>query len=142
LRTGIAILAVWLVLFLAAVVLRSYAAHRAWQVLGVFFYAASIIFGSGPVLVTLMYQYIVVPGWADSSAFLLGLAIINALPGELSHLIKHTCFMHTNDCLLRLTCCAHSGVLGRLLLFQIEFAMSACWPLLLSALANKAGTRC
>jgi Chromate transporter len=102
-HTGVAILAVWLALFLGAVVLRSYAADRAWQVLGVFFYAASIIFGSGPVLVPLMYSYIVVPGWADSSAFLLGLAIINALPGTVTVIVKHVCCMcMTGGC----ACCA------------------------------------
>eukprot|EP00953_Heterococcus_sp_UTEX-ZZ885_P028788 15345-Heterococcus_DN1.PRE.1 len=63
-----------------AVLLRNYADGRAWQVLGVFFYVGTIVFGGGPVVIPLLFQYIVEPGWAEPSAFLLGLAIINSMP--------------------------------------------------------------
>jgi Chromate transporter len=80
-RTGVVIIAVWLLLFIGAVLLREYAEERAWQVLGTFFYVGTIVFGGGPVVIPLLYQYIVEPGWAEPSAFLLGLAIINSMPG-------------------------------------------------------------
>ncbi|KAJ3161179.1 hypothetical protein HDU86_007801 [Geranomyces michiganensis] len=80
-RTGLLIIAAWLALFVAAVLLRSLFADRYVQVLGTFYYVGSIIFGGGPVVIPLLYNYIVTPGWATSGDFLLGLAIINALPG-------------------------------------------------------------
>ncbi|KAI8817086.1 chromate transporter-domain-containing protein [Fimicolochytrium jonesii] len=80
-KGGIAVLLVWLSLFLGAILLRSLVETRSWQVLGTFYYVGSIIFGGGPVVIPLLYNYIVTPGWASSSDFLLGLAIINAMPG-------------------------------------------------------------
>ncbi|KAG5183459.1 chromate transporter-domain-containing protein [Tribonema minus] len=80
-RAGLGVLGVWLALFVAAVLVRSYASGRAWDVLGTFFYVGSIIFGGGPVVIPLLYTYVVVSGWAESSAFLLGLAIIQTMPG-------------------------------------------------------------
>jgi Chromate transporter len=84
-RTGVIIIVIWLLLFVGAVLLRNYADGRAWQVLGVFFYVGTIVFGGGPVVIPLLYQYIVTPGWAEPSAFLLGLAIINSMPGTLNY---------------------------------------------------------
>ncbi|KAJ3184669.1 hypothetical protein HDU87_004072 [Geranomyces variabilis] len=80
-RTGLLIIAAWLALFIGAVLIRTLFADRYVQVLGTFFYVGSIIFGGGPVVIPLLYNYIVTPGWATSGDFLLGLAIINALPG-------------------------------------------------------------
>jgi hypothetical protein len=85
-RTGVVIIVVWLLLFVGAVLLRRYAAGRAWKVLGVFFYVGTIVFGGGPVVIPLLYQYIVTPGWAEPSAFLLGLAIINSMPGACTYI--------------------------------------------------------
>ncbi|KAJ3171210.1 hypothetical protein HDU88_008247 [Geranomyces variabilis] len=80
-RTGLLIIAAWLALFVGAVLIRTLFADRYVQVLGTFFYVGSIIFGGGPVVIPLLYNYVVTPGWATSGDFLLGLAIINALPG-------------------------------------------------------------
>ena len=43
--------------------------------------AGTIIFGGGPVVIPLLREYVVVPGWVSSRDFLLGLAIIQAFPG-------------------------------------------------------------
>ncbi|KAM3074452.1 hypothetical protein ACMFMF_006462 [Clarireedia jacksonii] len=43
--------------------------------------AGTIIFGGGPVVIPLLRSYVVDPGWVSSRDFLLGLAIIQALPG-------------------------------------------------------------
>jgi chromate transport protein ChrA len=49
--------------------------------------AGILIFGGGPVVIPLLRDYVVDPGWVSSRDFLLGLAIIQALPGRksLSH---------------------------------------------------------
>ncbi|KAJ3018072.1 hypothetical protein HKX48_003182 [Thoreauomyces humboldtii] len=80
-QTGLLVLAGWLVLFIAAVVTRSLNVSRTFTILPTFFFVGSVIFGGGPVVVPLLYSYVVEPGWASSSEFLLGLALINALPG-------------------------------------------------------------
>jgi Chromate transporter len=99
-RTGVIIIAVWLLLFVGAVLLRNYADGRAWQVLGVFFYVGTIVFGGGPVVIPLLFQYIVEPGWAEPSAFLLGLAIINSMPGTL----RFTMLCYTSQIYIVLCC--------------------------------------
>ena len=43
--------------------------------------AGTIIFGGGPVVVPLLREYTVAPGWVSSRDFLLGLAITQAFPG-------------------------------------------------------------
>lgn len=43
--------------------------------------AGTIIFGGGPVVIPLLREYIVSPGWVSPRDFLLGLAIIQAFPG-------------------------------------------------------------
>ncbi|KAF4556154.1 Hypothetical protein D9617_1g080290 [Elsinoe fawcettii] len=43
--------------------------------------AGSIIFGGGPVLIPLMRDYVVQPGWVSPRDFLIGLAIIQTFPG-------------------------------------------------------------
>lgn len=44
-------------------------------------FLGTIIFGGGPVVIPLLREYIVAPGWVSSRDFLLGLAIIQAFPG-------------------------------------------------------------
>ena len=43
--------------------------------------AGTIIFGGGPVVIPLLREYVVAPGWVSSRDFLLGLAVIQAFPG-------------------------------------------------------------
>jgi chromate transport protein ChrA len=45
------------------------------------FLAGTIIFGGGPVVIPLLRVYVVEPGWVSSRDFLIGLAVIQALPG-------------------------------------------------------------
>ncbi|KAH7104402.1 putative chromate ion transporter [Auriculariales sp. MPI-PUGE-AT-0066] len=45
------------------------------------FLAGTVIFGGGPVVIPLLRSYVVDPGWISSRDFLIGLAIIQALPG-------------------------------------------------------------
>ncbi|KAL4860684.1 hypothetical protein BDV12DRAFT_181231 [Aspergillus spectabilis] len=43
--------------------------------------AGTVIFGGGPVVIPLLRSYVVDPGWVSSRDFLIGLAIIQAMPG-------------------------------------------------------------
>ncbi|KAK4992342.1 hypothetical protein LTR66_006300 [Elasticomyces elasticus] len=43
--------------------------------------AGTIIFGGGPVVIPLLREYVVQPGWVSPRDFLLGLAVIQAFPG-------------------------------------------------------------
>ncbi|EEP77021.1 40S ribosomal protein S13 [Uncinocarpus reesii 1704] len=43
--------------------------------------AGTIIFGGGPVVIPLLREYVVEPGWVTSRDFLIGLALIQAFPG-------------------------------------------------------------
>lgn len=43
--------------------------------------AGTIIFGGGPVVIPLLRNYVVDPGWVSPRDFLLGLAVIQAMPG-------------------------------------------------------------
>lgn len=43
--------------------------------------AGTIIFGGGPVVIPLLRSYVVDPGWVSSRNFILGFALIQALPG-------------------------------------------------------------
>ncbi|KAF8165509.1 chromate transporter-domain-containing protein [Crassisporium funariophilum] len=45
------------------------------------FLAGTIIFGGGPVVIPLLRSYVVDPGWVSPRDFLLGLAVIQAMPG-------------------------------------------------------------
>lgn len=43
--------------------------------------AGTVIFGGGPVVIPLLREYVVEPGWVSPRDFLLGLALIQAFPG-------------------------------------------------------------
>ncbi|KAK2749254.1 hypothetical protein FQN57_006870 [Myotisia sp. PD_48] len=43
--------------------------------------AGTVIFGGGPVVIPLLREYVVAPGWVSSRDFLIGLALIQAFPG-------------------------------------------------------------
>jgi chromate transport protein ChrA len=45
------------------------------------FLAGTIIFGGGPVVIPLLRNYVVEPGWVSPRDFLLGLAVTQAMPG-------------------------------------------------------------
>ena len=53
--------------------------------------AGTIIFGGGPVVIPLLREYVVGPGWVSSRDFLLGLAIIQAFPGPNFNFAVYLC---------------------------------------------------
>lgn len=70
-------------LLLASVYLREIQVeNRYLNVLATFYFTGSIIFGGGPVVIPLLHAYVVShTGWLSEKEFLLGLAIVNAMPG-------------------------------------------------------------
>ncbi|KAK2466095.1 hypothetical protein APHAL10511_001737 [Amanita phalloides] len=72
-----------IVVFMVLLILRSTlkAPRHALAVFTNFYFAGTLIIGGGPVVTPLLREYVVEPGWVSPRDFLLGLAIIQALPG-------------------------------------------------------------
>jgi chromate transport protein ChrA len=82
-KLGISIIVLFFVVFTVLMVLRG-VLHHVPILLSLFnsmFLAGTIIFGGGPVVIPLLRDYVVQPGWVSPRDFLLGLAIIQAMPG-------------------------------------------------------------
>ncbi|KAF8639884.1 hypothetical protein AX17_001138 [Amanita inopinata Kibby_2008] len=80
---GMLVLVTVFIIFVALLVLRG-TLPRPPQALAVFtnmYFAGTLIIGGGPVVTPLLREYVVEPGWVSPRDFLLGLAIIQALPG-------------------------------------------------------------
>ena len=82
-QLGTSIIAVFLAVFALTIALHAVAAHpsRSFSLFSSLYLAGTIIFGGGPVVIPLLKEYIVTPGWVSPRDFLLGLAIIQAFPG-------------------------------------------------------------
>ncbi|KAL8812476.1 MAG: hypothetical protein Q9200_001006 [Gallowayella weberi] len=83
-RLGTIFLVLFALSFLAVVLLRALlpgVVPRAFSLFSSLYLAGTIIFGGGPVVIPLLREYIVTPGWVSPRDFLLGLAIIQAFPG-------------------------------------------------------------
>lgn len=53
--------------------------------------AGTIIFGGGPVVIPLLIEYVVEPGWVSPRDFLIGLALIQAFPGPNFNFAVYLC---------------------------------------------------
>jgi chromate transport protein ChrA len=82
-KQGIAIILAFFVTFITLMALRSALkdAPVDLRLCTNLFLAGTIIFGGGPVVVPLLREYVVEPGWVSSRDFLIGLALIQAFPG-------------------------------------------------------------
>ncbi len=80
---GTVILVIFLIIFIALMVLRGVLPHKPllFSLFANMFLAGTIIFGGGPVVIPLLREYVVTEGWVSPRDFLLGLAIIQAFPG-------------------------------------------------------------
>lgn len=83
LKVGISVGVGFFLVFIAVMVLRALLdpQPRWYGIFANHFLAGTIIFGGGPVVIPLLREYVVVPGWVTPRDFLLGLAIIQAFPG-------------------------------------------------------------
>ena len=82
-QLGISIIAVFLATFALTIAFHILSGQpsRSFSVFSSLYLAGTIIFGGGPVVIPLLREYIVAPGWVSPRDFLLGLAIIQAFPG-------------------------------------------------------------
>ncbi len=83
-RLGTILLILFSLSFITILLLRSLlpgTIPRAFSLFSSLYLAGTIIFGGGPVVIPLLREYIVSPGWVSPRDFLLGLAIIQSFPG-------------------------------------------------------------
>ncbi|KAK5942154.1 hypothetical protein PMZ80_006109 [Knufia obscura] len=82
-RLGLLVLAVFVVSFVVVLTTRAELAqdYRPLSLFANMYLAGTIIFGGGPVVIPLLREYVVSPGWVSPRDFLIGLAIIQAFPG-------------------------------------------------------------
>ncbi|KIJ48450.1 hypothetical protein M422DRAFT_226012 [Sphaerobolus stellatus SS14] len=81
---GLVISISFIAFLVLAVILRATVLHqRAFSFFVNLLIAGTIIFGGGPVVIPLLRGYTVDPGWVNPRDFILGFAVIQALPGPL-----------------------------------------------------------
>ncbi|KAI1125779.1 chromate transporter-domain-containing protein [Nemania abortiva] len=82
-KVGLAISGLFFISFIVIVTLRAALPDKPvlYSLFSNLYLAGTIIFGGGPVVIPLLRQYIVDEGWVTPRDFLIGLAVIQALPG-------------------------------------------------------------
>ncbi|KAL8688699.1 MAG: hypothetical protein Q9218_005457 [Villophora microphyllina] len=82
-KLGSLLLTIFLASFLTVLLLRALIPHlpHLYHLFASLYLAGTIIFGGGPVVIPLLREYVVSPGWVSPRDFLLGLAIIQSFPG-------------------------------------------------------------
>jgi chromate transport protein ChrA len=82
-KIGATIIASFLISFIIVMSCRGAftGENRGFDLFANLYLAGTIIFGGGPVVIPLLREYIVAPGWVSPRDFLLGLAITQAFPG-------------------------------------------------------------
>ena len=80
---GTTIIIFFLITFILTTALHAILRHtnQAFSLFSSLYLGGTIIFGGGPVVIPLLREYTVAPGWVSPRDFLLGLAIIQAFPG-------------------------------------------------------------
>ncbi len=82
-RTGAACLATFAGLLLATPLLASALDSHALAVFGAFYWSGALVFGGGHVVLPLLRDAVVTPGWISANAFLAGYGAAQAVPGPL-----------------------------------------------------------
>lgn len=82
-KTGLLIIALFLLSFVVIMVLRGILPHKSllYSLFANMYLAGTIIFGGGPVVIPLLREYVVAEGWVRPRDFLIGLALIQSFPG-------------------------------------------------------------
>lgn len=82
-KTGVLIAIAFFAFFVVLMVCRGVfsGSYRGFDLFANLYLAGTIIFGGGPVVIPLLREYVVGPGWVSPRDFLLGLAITQAFPG-------------------------------------------------------------
>lgn len=79
-KVGVSVVAAFFASFIVIMVCRGLysGSHRGFDFFANLYLAGTIIFGGGPVVIPLLREYVVGPGWVSPRDFLLGLAITQA----------------------------------------------------------------
>ncbi|KAF8536988.1 chromate transporter-domain-containing protein [Trichophaea hybrida] len=82
-KVGVLIIVLFFISFITLMTIRGVlkGAPLPLSVFNNMYLAGTVIFGGGPVVIPLLREYIVEPGWVSPRDFLLGLALIQAFPG-------------------------------------------------------------
>ncbi|KAI3340058.1 chromate transporter-domain-containing protein [Ustulina deusta] len=82
-KAGLCVSGLFFVSFIVIIALRAALTHKPilYSLFANLYLAGTIIFGGGPVVIPLLREYIVAEGWVSPRDFLIGLAVIQALPG-------------------------------------------------------------
>lgn len=82
-KLGLAISGFFFISFIIIITLRATLPDKPvlYSLFSNLYLAGTIIFGGGPVVIPLLREYIVDEGWVTPRDFLIGLAVIQALPG-------------------------------------------------------------
>lgn len=82
-KIGATIIGAFFASFIIVMVCRGLfdGSERGFDLFANLYLAGTIIFGGGPVVIPLLREYVVAPGWVSPRDFLLGLAITQAFPG-------------------------------------------------------------
>ncbi|KAF9910528.1 hypothetical protein EC991_006346 [Linnemannia zychae] len=111
-KLGFVFFLVFLVLLIAAILVRALVPESTTAAYGpltaTFYFTGSIIFGGGPVIIPLLRTYTVDSGWMGDKQFLVGLALIQSLPGPN---FNFACFLGA----VSMVRANQSGVVGALL---------------------------
>ncbi|KAF9537393.1 hypothetical protein EC957_008309 [Mortierella hygrophila] len=84
-KLGLALLVFFIGLLVASILVRArvtpHGAPGYVDLASTFYFVGSIIFGGGPVIIPLLKTYVVDSGWMTSQQFLIGLSLVQSLPG-------------------------------------------------------------
>jgi chromate transport protein ChrA len=80
-KLGVGVLVLWAMLLVLSIFLRVFPVPTPARLWGTMYFVGSIIFGGGPVVIPLLQSFVVEESWMTDREFLLGLALINAMPG-------------------------------------------------------------
>ena len=82
-RTGIWALAAFLLILIGLPVLRDFAHYEGLAFFDAFYRSGALVFGGGHVVLPLLREAFVTPGWVSDDAFLAGYGAAQAVPGPL-----------------------------------------------------------
>lgn len=82
-KFGVAVILAFLATFVTVMAIRGALPSKPplYDVFANFYLAGTIIFGGGPVVIPLLREYVVTEGWVSPRDFLIGVAVIQSLPG-------------------------------------------------------------
>ena len=82
-RAGVAALSLFFLLLLGLPVLRDLTGSQALALADAFYRSGGLVFGGGHVVLPLLHEAVVAPGWVGDDAFLAGYGAAQAVPGPL-----------------------------------------------------------